>query len=179
MANHSSASVRQTPHSNRISRTNTIMNALIRRAQVVLNDESIDAQSRAIIRYAMERNDPWLARLVRRADAGEAVVDDVGFEEPCETYDDDLDEEKIETLTEMICRAGDELETRAAALLVLMATLEDSAHPKALANAAKHLAFTRCGQFNLYGMIDAQIAVVEDKLLAGNWTSRNLITQHS
>jgi len=28
-------------------------------------------------------------------------------------------------------------------------------------------AFTRCGQFNLYGMIDAQIAVVEDKLLAG------------
>ena len=48
------------------------------------------------------------------------------------------------------------------------ATLENSAHPKALANVAKHLAFTRCGQFNLYGMIDAQIAVVEDKLLARN-----------
>ena len=144
------------------------MNALIRRAQAVLNDESIDPQSRAIIRYAMERNDPWLARLVRRPDAGEAVVDSLSVEEPSETYDDDLDEEKIETLTEMICRAGDEPETRAAALLVLMATLEDSAHPKALANAAKHLAFTRCGQFNLYGMIDAQIAVVEDKLLARN-----------
>ena len=144
------------------------MNALVRRAQAVLNDTSIDPQSRAIIRYAMERNDPWLARLVRRADAGEAVVDGIDFEEPLETYYDDLDEEKIETLTEMICRSGDEPETRAAALLVLMATLENSAHPKALANAAKHLAFTRCGQFNLYGMIDAQIAVVEDKLLASN-----------
>jgi len=143
------------------------MNALVRRAQAVLNDTSIDPQSRAIIRYAMERNDPWLARLVRRADAGEAVVDSLNFEEPLETYDDDPDEEKIERLTEMICRAGDEPETRAAALLVLMATLENSAHPKALANAAKHLAFTRCGEFNLYGMIDAQITVVEDKLLAG------------
>jgi len=166
MTSHSSASVRQTPHSNRISRTNTIMNALVRRAHAVLNDESIDPQSRAIIRYAMERNDPWLARLVRRADAGEAVIDSLVIKEPPENYDDDLDEEKIEMLTEMICRAGDEPETKAAALLVLMATLENSAHPKALANAAKHLAFTRCGQFNLYGMIDAQIAVVEDKLLA-------------
>jgi hypothetical protein len=143
------------------------MNALSRRAQAVLNDESIDPQSRAIIRYAMDRNDPWLAKLVRRADAGEAVVDSHGSEEPPEIYDDDRDEEKIETLTEMICHAGDEPETRAAALLVLMATLENSAHPKALANAAKHVAFTRCGEFNLYGMIDAQIAVVEDKLLAG------------
>jgi hypothetical protein len=143
------------------------MNALIRRAQAVLNDESIDPQSRAIIRYAMERNDPWLARLVRRADAGEAVVDGSGFDESIDTYDDDLDEEKIETLTEMICRAGDEPEMRAAALLVLMSTLENSTHPKALANAAKHLAFTRCGEFNLYGMIDAQIDLIEDKLLAG------------
>lgn len=167
MANHSSAGVRQIPHSNRLSRTNTIMNALIRRAQAVLNDESVDPQSRAIIRYAMERNDPWLARLVRRADAGEAVVGSIGVQESIETYDDDLDEEKIETLMEMICRAGDEPEIRAAALLVMMATLENSAHPKALANAAKHLAFTRCGEFNLYGMIDAQIDLIEDKLLAG------------
>ena len=167
MANHSSATVREhTPHANRLSRTNTIMNALVRRAQAVLNDTSIDPQSRAIIRYAMERNDPWLAKLVRRADAGEAVVESLGFEEPPEMYDDDSDEEKIEMLAEIICRAGDEPETRAAALLVLMATLENSAHPKALANAVKHLAFTRCGEFYLYGMIDAQIAVVEDKLFA-------------
>ena len=169
MVKDSSASTRvHTPHVNPTTRTATIIDALKRRAESVLNDRSIDPQSRAIIRYAMERNDPWLARLVRRADAGEAVVDSLTVEEPPETYDDDLDEEKIETLTEMICRAGDEPDTRAAALLVLMATLENSAHPKALANVAKHLAFTRCGEFNLYGMIDAQIAVVEDKLFARN-----------
>ena len=34
------------------------MDALKRRAQAVLNDKSIDSQSRAIIRYALEINDP-------------------------------------------------------------------------------------------------------------------------
>jgi hypothetical protein len=169
MANHSSATVRErTPHTNQTSRTNTIVNALKRRAQAVLNDKSIDPQSRAIIRYALEINDPWLARLVRRVDAGEAIGDTLDFEEPPETNEDDSGEEKIEALTEMICRAGDEPETKAAALLVLMATLENSTHPKALANTAKHLAFTRCGELNLYGMVDAQIAVAEGELLAGN-----------
>src|SRR5918994_6541970 len=75
MANHSSATVRETPHVNKTSRTNTIVNALKERAQAVLNDRSIDPESRAIIRYALETNDPWLADLVRRADAGEAVID--------------------------------------------------------------------------------------------------------
>jgi hypothetical protein len=166
MANHSSATVReQTPHAKRLSRTNTIMNALTRRAQSILNDRSIDPQSRAIIRYAMETHDPWLARLVRRADAGEAVVDSIGFEESPET-DNDY-EEKIEALTELICRA-DESATRAAALLVLMATVENSTHPKALANAAKHRAFSCCGELNVYGMVDAQIAVAEGELLSDN-----------
>ena len=71
MANHSSATVRETPHVNQTS--------LKRRAQAVLNDRSIDPQSRAIIRYALEINDPWLAELVRRADAGETLVDEAGF----------------------------------------------------------------------------------------------------
>ena len=165
MASHSSATARE-PHVNRTTRTNTIINALKQRAQSVLNDNSIDAQSRAIIRYALEVNDPWLARLVRRADAGEAIVDTLDFEETPETNNDDSNEEKIEALTEMICRAGDEPETKSAALLVLMATLESSSHPKALANTAKHLAFTRCGELNLYGMVDAQIALTEAELLA-------------
>ena len=39
-------------------------------------------------------------------------------------------------------------------------------HPKALANTAKHLALTHCGQLNLYGMVDAQVATVEHELLA-------------
>ncbi len=64
----------------------------------------------------------------------------------------------------MICRAGDEPETKSAALLVLMAMLENATHPKALANSAKHFAFTRCGELNLCGMVDTQIAVLEGEL---------------
>ena len=50
--------------------------------------------------------------------------------------------------------------------MVLMRTIENSTHPKVLANTAKHFAFTCCGEANLYGMVDAQIAVVEGELLA-------------
>ena len=161
MTSHSSATVRETPHV-RLSRTNTIMNALRRRAEAVLNDKTIDQQTRTILRRAMEIHDPWLARLVRRADAGERI-DDTIEQEP-ETRDPDATE-KIEALVEIICGAD---EQAAAALLVLMGTLQNSAHPKVLANTAKHFAFTRCGELNLYGMVDAQIAVVESELLVGN-----------
>ena len=57
---------------------------------------------------------------------------------------------------------------KSAALLVLMATLENATHPKALANLAKHLAFTRCGELNLNGMVDGQIAMLEGELFAGH-----------
>ena len=163
MANDSSATVRETPHVNQTSRTNTIVNALKQRAQAVLNDSSIDPQSRAIIRYALETNDPWLAKLVQRADAGETVVDESGFLKTSST-----DEEKIASLAEMICRAGDEAGTKSAALLVLMSTLENASHPKGLANLAKHIAFTRCGELNLNGMVEAQIAAIESELFADN-----------
>ena len=163
MANHSSASMRETPHVN--SRTNTFINALKERAQAVINDRSIDAQSRAIIRYALETNDPWLAELVRRADAGESCFDNLSIIETSQT-DEISSEEKIEALAEMICRAGDEPGTKSAALLVLMATLENATHPKALLNIAKHIAFTRCGELNVGHMVDAQVAVLEGELLA-------------
>jgi hypothetical protein len=163
MSTHSSATVREIPHVNQTSRTNTIMDALKRRAQSVLNDTSIDPQSRAIIRYALETNDPWLAELVRQADEGETVVDSAGFVKTPST-----DEEKITALAELICRAGDEAGTKSAALLVLMSTLENASHPKALANLAKHLAFTRCSELNLNGMVEAQIAMFEGDLLTDN-----------
>ena len=167
MANDSSATARrETPHATNTSRTNTIMNALKRRAQAVLNDRSIDAQSRAIIRYALEINDPWLAKLVRRADAGETIID-TDFSQTPESSEDDANEQKIESLAEMICRTGDEPETKSAALLVLMATLENATYPKALANTAKHLAFTHCGELNVHGMVEAQIAVLEGELFRG------------
>jgi hypothetical protein len=169
MSSHSSATVRQTPHVNQTSTTNTIVNALKRRALAVLNDTSIDARSRAIIRYGLETNDPWLAELVRRADAGEAIAETIDFsQEPTGPGGEDSSEDKIEALAEMICRAGDEAGTKSAALLVLMATLENATHPKALANIAKHLAFTRCGELNLKGMVDTQIALLEGELLAAD-----------
>ena len=162
MANHSSATAReQTPHVNQTSRTNTIINALKQRAQAVLNDRSIDPQSRAIIRYALETNDPWLAKLVRRADACEDVLDDL---QNLETNEDDSSDEKIAALAEMIRCGGDEPATKSAALLVLMAALENATHPRALANTAKHVAFTRCAELNFCGMVDAQIAVLEGEL---------------
>ena len=166
MTSHVSATVREaTPHVNQTTRTNTIFNALKQRAQAVLNDRSIDAQSRAIIRYGLETNDPWLAELVSRADAGETIVDTDGFLQTRVTGEDDSSGEKIEALAEIICRSGDE---SAAALFVLMGRLQNSTHPKVLANTAKHFAFTRCGELNLFGMVDAQIAVVESELLAGD-----------
>ena len=142
------------------------MEALKRRAQAVLNDHSIDPQSRAIIRYALEINDPWLAKLVRRADAGETLFDTTDFSPPPETSEGESGEEKkVTTLADMICRAGDEPETKSAALLVLMAAIENATYPKVLANAAKHFAFTRCGELNVCGLIDAHIRVLESELL--------------
>ena len=85
------------------------------------------------------------------------------FSETLESNDDDSNEEKIEALAEIICRAGDQA---VAALFVLMGTLENSRDPKLLANAAKHFAFTQCGDSNLYGMVDAQLLLVEGELLA-------------
>ena len=145
-----SASVRETPHVNA---------AIKRRAQSLINDRLIDGPSRAIIRYGLETDDPWLAELVRRVDAGESIVDNLYVAS---------DEEKIEILTALICRAGDEPETKSAALLVLMAMLENSPQPKLLANTVKHLAFNRCGELNLHGIVDTEIKRLADELLSVN-----------
>ena len=162
MASHSSATARE-PHVDRTTRTATIMNALVRRAQAVLNDKSLDANSRAILRYAMETHDPWLGRLVRSADAGESIIDTIESSQTVETNDNDASGDKIEALAEIICSAGDE---SAGALFVLMGLLQNSTDPKVLANTIKHFAFTRCGELNLFGMVDAQIAAVESELLS-------------
>lgn len=163
MASHSSAHVRsKAPHVNHTTRTNTILNALKRRALAVLNDRSIDPQSRAIIRYALETNDPWLAELVRRADAGEAGCEQLDFSQTPDTDEDDSSEAKVEACVELICSTSSKARV---ALLVLMATLEKAAHPKALANVAKHLVFTCCAESNLNGMVDTQVSMLESELL--------------
>ena len=71
--NVNSSTRKKTPNLNGTA-TATITNALKRRAQAVIKDTSIDAQSRALIRYGLEINDPWLPELVRRADAGETII---------------------------------------------------------------------------------------------------------
>jgi hypothetical protein len=175
MLNHSSATEREeNPHATNSTQNNTsgfnrcIAVAYRRRAESVIGDRSIDAQSRAIIRYALQTQDPWLAELLRRVDAGESLVDTVDFsQEPQAKNDDDFAVDKLEALAEMICRSGDEPDTKSMALLVLMATLEDSPHPKALANTAKHLAFNHCAERNLCGMVDAEVRILEAELFAG------------
>ena len=140
----------------------TVSDATKRRAESVINDIEIDPQWRTIIRAALELNDPWLAELVSRAEAGENIVDTF---ESLRTLDADKDHStvrKIEALVEIICQAGDE---PTAALFVLMGILEDSAYPKDIANLAKHFAFSCCTELNLYGMVDAQMAVLETRLL--------------
>ena len=79
MVSHTSAPVREEKPHVIESRTNTVFKALKRRAQAVLNDESIDPQQRTLIRYAMEINDPWLAEIVHRTDAGENVFETIDF----------------------------------------------------------------------------------------------------
>jgi hypothetical protein len=92
----------------------------------VLNDKSIDAQSWAIIRYALETNDPWLAELVRRADMGD-TTEQLDFSQMPENNEDDSSDAKIEACVELICNAGSKASV---ALLVLMATLEKATHRK-------------------------------------------------
>ena len=163
MTTHVSATAQEeTPHETETIQI-TISDALRRRAQAVINGSSIDPQWRNIVRYALEINDPLLPDLVRRADAGEMIIETTVFSETFEDNEDEPNKEKIEALAEIICRAGDEA---AAALFVLMGTLENSAHPKLLANTVKHFAFTRCAELNLYGMVDAQLPLVEGELLA-------------
>jgi len=163
MSTHVSASaLEETPHETETIQI-TISDALRRRAEAVINGSSIDPQWRNIVRYALEINDPLLPDLVRRADAGEMIIETTVFSETLEDHEDEPNKEKIEALAEIICRAGDEA---AAAMFVLMGMLENSTHPKLLANTAKHFAFSRCAELNLYGMVDAQLPLVEGELLA-------------
>ena len=112
MVKHDSARVHEeTPHVT----NHNLSDALKRRAQSVINNQSIDANTRAVIRYGLETNDPWLGDLVRRVDAGETIIDNL------QRLQVDSSEDKVEALAGLICRAGNEA---AAALLVLMATLK-------------------------------------------------------
>jgi hypothetical protein len=155
MAKHGSASTREeTPHQNTLTQTRTVSDQLKRRAQSILNNKLIDGETRAIVRYSLETNDVWLAHFVERIESGESLNDNV--------FVPLTSEQKMEVLAEMICRSGDE---PAAALLVLMTIFEKDPHPRRLANAAKHFAFTRSVELNVYEMAEVQIGLLEGRLL--------------
>ena len=79
MSTHVSATaLEETSHETETT-TIPISDALRRRAQSVINDRRTDPQWRSIVRYALEINDPWLADIVRRAGAGEKIIDSVDF----------------------------------------------------------------------------------------------------
>jgi len=163
MTTHGSATLREeAPHANETT-TITISDVVRRRAQSIADDISIDPHWRAVIRYGLETNDPSLPDLVQRADAGEKIIDTIESPQIPESDDNESGVKKVEALTEIICRHGGEA---TAALFVLMGTLQNCPEPEVLANAAKHYSFTRCGELNVFGMVDAQIAVVEGELLA-------------
>jgi hypothetical protein len=78
MARHSSATSRQqTSHNNP---SNNIDATLKRRARLLITNSSIPKQTRAMIRYALEIRDPYLAQLVCRVEAGETTIDHLHFE---------------------------------------------------------------------------------------------------
>jgi hypothetical protein len=99
---------------------------------------------------------------VRRAEAGEDVVENM---QSVESEENDRGEERIAALAEMICRAGDEPAIKSAALVLLMSAIEIATDASALANTAKHVALTRCGELNYCGVTDAQIATFASELL--------------
>ena len=106
MSTHVSATAQETPHETETTQI-TISDALRRRAQAVINDRRTDPQWRSIVRYALEINDPWLADIVRRAGAGEKIIDSTDFSLEPQFNEDDSNEEKVEALAEIICRSDE------------------------------------------------------------------------
>jgi len=82
----SATALEETPHETETT-TITISDALKRKAQAVIINRSIDPKWRALVRYALETNDPWLADVVRRAEAGETIIDSIDFSLAPETDD--------------------------------------------------------------------------------------------
>ena len=166
MAKHTSAKAQaETPQLTGTTKTPRISDAVKRRARYLIDYGSIDSESQTLLRYALEIENPHVAELVRILDAGQRVLETFDFlEMPNTSYEDDPTDEKIETLAQMICGGGDRC---VAALLVLTAAIENSTSPKVLANVAKHYAYIRCSELNLYRLAENKVSEVEMVLLGG------------
>lgn len=169
MSTDSSAPAREEkPHATGTTNTADVINTLKARTQSILNDPSIPHQNRALLRYALEVNDPWLANLVGHIEAEEKLSHESTRLRTFKTSEEeeaDPAESKIETLVDLICRPGDEPETRATALVVLMSALEKAIDPEETAKTAKHFAFAHYGDLTFDEMVEAKIAKLEADLL--------------
>ena len=97
MSTHSSAPERaETPHATDSTTNQTITDDVRRRAQSLINDRTIDANGCAWLRYALEINDHSLPELIRRADAGEPIIDDA---HPLESIEDVSTEVEFEAVS--------------------------------------------------------------------------------
>jgi hypothetical protein len=95
MSTHVSATaLEETPHETETTQI-TISDALRRRAQAVIDNRRTDPQWRSIVRYALEINDPWLADIVRRAGAGEKIIDTSDFTLEPDANEHDSNEDSI------------------------------------------------------------------------------------
>ena len=107
MAIDGSASTRQqAPHSitNNTLKLNPNNDEVRQRAWSLIRDKSLDEGSRSLIGYALEIEDPRLAELVQRAEAGESVMVNIVA---TDTADNEATQQKVGVLVEMICQAHD------------------------------------------------------------------------
>jgi hypothetical protein len=164
----SSARAREaTPHARQTTKAARIITALKQRVLTILNDPSIPQENRALLRYALEINDPSLARMVAKMEGEQTHDDELYQRQSVESNHDEPSENKIEILVDLICRPGDEPETKSAALVVLLSTLERAEEPAAVANSIKHVALAHCEELTFDDMVDARVAAFEDELFAG------------
>jgi hypothetical protein len=73
MATYSSLTLRK-------EKSHTIDASLKRRARLLITNSSIPRQTRSLIQYALEIQDPYLVQLVHRVEAGEMTIEHVHLE---------------------------------------------------------------------------------------------------
>lgn len=73
MTTHSSATSRE-------AKSHIIDASLKRRARLLLTNSSLPRQTRSLIQYALEINDPYLGQVVHRVETGETTIDHVRLE---------------------------------------------------------------------------------------------------
>jgi hypothetical protein len=72
-----------TTHDNATPREETSHNidaSLKRRARLLMTNSSIPKPTRTLIQYALEGNDPYLAQVVNRVEAGEMTIEHIHLE---------------------------------------------------------------------------------------------------